>query len=108
MAPRKSVEETSRAIAMLRTTEFMAASLGPALKVRGIVGALQQVLQDRAFQRGEFRRTATARTRDIDIDIVRDAAVLDDKHAIGQSDRFRYVMRHQDRGKGLIVPDPFQ
>ena len=37
-----------------------------------------------------------------------DAAVLDDQHAIGQRDRLGDVMRHQDRGKALIVPDPLQ
>src|SRR4051812_45191984 len=102
IAPRKSVEDTSRAIAIWRTTEFMAAS------EVGAIFTLQQVLQDRAFQRGQFGRAATARTRDVDIDVVRDAAVLDDKHAIRQCYGFRHVMRHQDRGEGLIVPDPFE
>ena len=37
-----------------------------------------------------------------------DAAVLDDQHAIGQRDGFGDVVRHQDRGKALIVPDPLQ
>src|SRR6202140_189563 len=35
-------------------------------------------------------------------------AVLDDQDAVRQSDRFRHVMRDQDRGEGLIVPDPLQ
>ena len=75
---------------------------------REVVLVIAGVPQDRAFQRGKFGRAAPPRTRDIDVDVVRDAAVLDDQHAVGQRDRFGDVMRDQDRGKGLIVPDPLQ
>ena len=63
------------------------------------VWTLQQFAQDRAFQRGKIGRAAPARARNIDMNIVRDAAVLDHQHAIGQRDGFRDVMRHQDRGE---------
>src|SRR3984957_7519964 len=83
MAPRKSTEETSRSILMLRTAEFMAAS-----QVKCFVRGLEQVAQDRTFQRREIGRAAPARSRDVDIDIVRDAAVFNDQHTIGERDRF--------------------
>src|ERR1700722_1718091 len=103
MAPRKSTEETSRSILMLRTAEFMAAS-----QVKCFVRGLEQVAQDRTFQRREIGRTAPARARDVDIDIVRDAAVFNDQHTIGERDRFGNIVRDQDRGEGLIMPDPLQ
>src|SRR3984885_11248297 len=103
MAPRKSTGETSRSIWMLRTAEFMAAS-----QVKWFVRRLEQFAQDRTFQHSQIGRTAPARSRDIDINIVRDAAVFNDQHAIGQRHRFGNIMRDQDRGEGLIVPDPLQ
>src|SRR5437016_13333970 len=104
MALRKSVEETSRSILMARTTLFMATSQVFLRTIR----RLEQMTQDRAFQRGEISRPAFARPRNIDIDVVRDAAVLDHQHAIGQCNGFRNVVRHQDRGEGLIMPDSLQ
>src|SRR3984885_3045978 len=103
IAPRKSTGETSRSILMLRTAEFMSAS-----QVKWFVRGLEQFTQDRTFQRRKIGRAASARSRDLDMEIVRDAAVFNHQHAIGQRDRFGDVMRHQDRGEGLIVPDPLQ
>src|SRR5947208_5605897 len=103
MASRKSFAETSPRIAMWRTTEFMMAS-----QVGRVLCALQQVLQDRDFQRGKLGRTTPPWTRDMDVDVVRDAAVLDHEDAVSERDGFGHVMRHQDRGEGLIVPDPFE
>jgi len=42
------------------------------------------------------------------MDVVRDAAFLDDQYTISQRDGFGHIVRHQDRGETLIVPDPFQ
>src|SRR5450631_4105819 len=103
MAPRKSPDDAWCSIVMLRTTEFMMAS-----QVGGVVGALQQVLQDRAFQRGKLGRATTPGTGDIDVDVVRDATVLYHEDPVGKCYGFRYVMRHQDRREGLILPDSFQ
>src|ERR1700709_2279407 len=61
MAPRKSSGETPRSMLMLRTMEFMAASL-----FQGFVGGFQKIAQDRAFQRRQIGRTAPARARNID------------------------------------------
>jgi len=60
---------------------------------------LEQMLQDRAFERGKIGRAAPPRTRELDIDVVRDAAILDHQHAIGQCDGFRHVMGYQDAVK---------
>src|SRR5436190_8495475 len=103
MAPRKSPDEARCGIAIWRTTEFMVAS-----QVGSVFTTSQQVLQDRAFQRGKFRRTAAPWAQNMDVDVVRDAAVLDHEDAVGQGDGFRYVMRHQNRGEGLVLPDPFE
>ena len=65
MALRKSSAETSRSIDTLRTTEFISTS-----QVACVFSALQQVLQDRAFQRGKLRRAAPPRARDIDLDVM--------------------------------------
>ena len=69
---------------------------------------MQEIAQDRAFQRGEIGRATAARTWNVDIDIVGDAAFLDHQHAIGQRYGFRDIMRDEDRGKPLIVPYPLQ
>src|SRR3569833_3512510 len=90
MALRKSLTVTSGSIDTVRTMEFMLTS-----QVGRIFGAFQKMLQDRAFQRREFGRTALARTGHVDAEILGDAAVLDDQHAIGQRHGFRNVMRHQ-------------
>src|SRR5437870_13074568 len=103
IAWRKSPEEASGSIETLRTTEFMATS-----QVGRVFSPLQQVFQDRAFQRRKLRRAALARTRNIDAEILGNAAVFDHKHAIGQGHGFGNIVRHQDRGKALIVPDPFE
>src|ERR1700682_4530030 len=103
MALRKSPEATSRAIAIVRTEEFMAASQG-GWGVRG----LQKTAQDRAFQCREVGRAALAGTRDIDIDVMRDTAVFNDQNPVGQCDGFGDVMRDKDRRKSLIAPDPLQ
>jgi hypothetical protein len=103
IALRKSFEETSRRIEMSRTTEFMAAS-----QVGGIFGAFQKIFQDRAFQRSQLGRATPPRARNIDSDVVRDAAVFDDQNAISERYRLGDVMRHQDRSERLIVPDAFQ
>ena len=39
---------------------------------------------------------------------MRNAAVLDHQDAVGERDRFRHVMRHQDCREGLLAPDPLQ
>src|SRR6185503_16424697 len=103
MALRKSLAVTSGSIDTARTMEFMLTS-----QVGRIFRAFQKILQDRAFQRREFGRTALARTGHVNTEILGDAAVLDDQHAIGQRHGLGDVVRHQDRGKALIVPDPFQ
>jgi hypothetical protein len=74
----------------------------------GAIVTLQQILQDRTFQRRQLGRPTMARTRNIDMDVVRDAAFLDDQYTISQRDGFGHIVRHQDRGETLIVPDPFQ
>lgn len=79
-----------------------------ASQVGGVFGTLQQVLQDRAFQRGKLGRATAPRTGDMDVNVVRDATVLDHEDAVGKGYGFRYVMRHQDRREGLILPDPFE
>src|SRR6185312_14817011 len=71
MAPRKSAGETSRSILMWRTTEFMAAS-----QIKWFVRGMEQFAQDRTFQHREIGRAAPARPGDVDIDIVRDAAMF--------------------------------
>src|SRR3954464_10131219 len=103
MASRKRSEETMRRPGILRTMEFMMAS-----EVGGIFSAFEKVFQDRAFQRGKLSRPAPPRTWNIDTDIVRNAAIFDEQHTIGHSDRFSHVMRHQDRRERLIVPDTFE
>src|SRR2546428_3815231 len=103
MALRKSCEEASGSIETLRTTEFMATS-----QVGRVFSPLQQIFQDRTFQRGKLRRAAPPRARNIDVDVVRDDAVLDDEHAVGQRHGLGHIVRHQDRGITLIVPDPLE
>src|SRR2546423_1693668 len=103
MALRKSPEVTSASIDTERTMEFMATS-----QVGRIFGALQQVFQDRTFQRGKLRRTAPPRTRNIDVDVVRDDPIFDDQNAVGQRHGLRHIVRHQNRCKALIVPDPLE
>src|SRR4051794_9809090 len=103
MALRKSLAVTSASIDTARTTEFMGTS-----QVGSIFRPFQKILQDRAFQCRQFGRAALPWTRDIDAEIFGDAAVLDDKHAIRQRHGLGDVVRHQDRGKTLIVPDPFE
>src|SRR5258708_36077880 len=103
MARRKLSGEILRSIAMLRTTEFMAAS-----QVGSVFGAFEKIFQDRAFQRRKLGGAAPPRTRDIDADVMRDTAVLDDQHAIGERDLLGYVMRHQDGGERLVVTHPLQ
>src|SRR6185312_10778181 len=82
IAWRKSSAEILRSIATSRMIEFMAAS-----QIGRIFRAFQKVFQDGAFQRRQFGRTAPSRPRDVDGEILRDAAVLDDQHAVGQRHR---------------------
>src|SRR5882724_5091391 len=103
MAQRKPPEDTSRAILMLRTAEFMAAS-----QVWCFVRRQQKLAQDRTFQRREIGRPAPAGTRNINSYVMGDATVFDDQHAISQRDGFGHVVGDQDRRKRLIVPDPLQ
>src|SRR5436190_15765438 len=103
MASRKSPAETLRSIERLRTMEFMAAS-----QVGRIFGALQQVFQDRPLQRGKLRRTPPPRTRNIDVDVVRDDPIFDDQNAVGQRHGLRHIVSYQNRCKALIVPDPLE
>jgi len=84
------------------------ANFMPTSRACCIIPGPQQMAQDRTLKRRHVGRAAATRARNVDIHIVRDAAILDDQDAVGQRDRLRYVMRHQDRGEGLIVPDPFQ
>src|SRR5512132_1903473 len=77
MALRKSPAETSLSIDTLRTREFMGTS-----QVGSIFRAFQKIFQDRAFQRREFSRPTPPRTRNIDAEILGNAAVFDDQHAI--------------------------
>src|SRR3954451_2638070 len=58
MARRKSLAVTSVSIDTARTTEFIGTS-----QVGRIFRPFQQILQDRAFQRREFRRAALPRAR---------------------------------------------
>ena len=69
--------------------------------------APKQMAQDLTFQRGKIRRAAPARSREIDIQIKRDAAVFDQQHAVGQRHRLGDVVRHQQRGEALFAPHPF-
>src|SRR4051794_35509298 len=97
MALRKSSAETSLMTLISRMAEFMMASLA-----LWIVGRLEQVAQDRTFQRRQIGRAAAARTRDVHRDVMRDKTVLDDEHAVGQRHSFRNIVGDQDRGKGLV------
>src|SRR5215216_6706586 len=99
MALRKSPEVTSFSIDTERTMEFMGTS-----QVGTIFRAFQKIFKNRAFQRREFSRPALARTGNIDVEILGDAAAFDDQHAISQGNGLRDIVRHQDRGKALIVP----
>src|SRR5437868_2353560 len=101
---RKSAEETPRSILMVRTTLFMATSRGVLRTIRSI----QQMTQDRAFQCGEVGRPAFPRPPNIHRHVMRNAAVLDHQDAVGERDRFRHDMRHQDCREGLLAPDPLQ
>src|SRR6476620_12410330 len=103
MALRKSLAVTSASIDTARTTEFMVTS-----QVGSIFHTFQKIFQDRAFQRRQLGRTALPWPRDIDAEILGDATVLDDQHAIGQRHGLGDVVRHHDRGKTLIVPDPLE
>src|SRR5690348_14692393 len=69
IAPRNSSAATAGSIETLRTMEFMATS-----QTGRVFAALEQVLQDLAFQRGELGRTAPARPRQVDRDILGDPA----------------------------------
>ena len=64
--------------------------------------------QDGAFEACELHRAALARPRRIDRDVMRDAALLDHEHTIGQRNGFRDVVRHKDRRKALVAPDALQ
>ena len=77
-------------------------------RVGSIFRTFQKIFQDRAFQRRQFGRTALPRTRNIDAEIERDAAVLDDQHAVGERHGLGNVVGDQDRGEALIVPDPLE
>src|SRR5215475_5605213 len=79
MALRKSSAETSLMTLMSRTAEFILASL-----CLGIIAQFEKISQDRAFQRGEVRRAAAARTRDVDGDVMRYLTILDDQHTVSQ------------------------
>src|SRR5256885_17176087 len=103
MALRKSSEEASRSSETSRTMEFMATS-----QVGRVFDPLQQAFQDRTFQRGKLRRATSPRARNIDVDIVRDDSIFDDQYTVGQRHGLRHIVRHQDRCKPLIVPDPLQ
>ena len=61
-----------------------------------------------ALQRRQLRRAALPWTGNIDAEIVSNAAVFDDQHAVGQRHGLGDVMGHQDRGKALIMPDTFE
>src|SRR5262249_43550793 len=101
IAPRNSPSVTLNL--MPRTIEFMTSSRFPL----ALAGA-QKLAQDRRLQRGKLDRATLAGTDNVDIDIVRNATVFKDQHAIGQRDGLGDVVRHQDRGKTLVAPDPLQ
>src|SRR5258708_38465194 len=74
MALRKSPETKSRSISILRTAEFMAAS-----QVWGFVHGLQQLAQDRTFQRREIGGGAPAPAPGIPQDDGGEGAAFEDQ-----------------------------
>src|SRR5882757_8543293 len=103
MAARKSADAASRSIVMRVTVAFMWAS-----RACRVIRGTEQMAQDRTFQRRQIRRATPARARNVDIHIMSDAAILDDQDTIGERHCLGDVMRHQDRGERLFLPDPLQ
>src|SRR6185436_7321581 len=99
MALRKSPAETSLTTLISRTAEVMTVSL-----CSSVVGRLEEMTQDRAFQCRKVSRAAPARTRNVDGDVMLDPAVLDDKDAVGERHGLGDVVGHEDRGEALVAP----
>ena len=73
----------------------------------GSVRLLQHPVEDAFLDGGKRRVALRAGPGQVDALVQRDAPVLDQDHPVGQGHRLLHVVRHQQRGEAVLLPQAF-